>query len=69
MEKDFIALFRYSAVFMQCEVAPFGRFSQLHNSAVPWENVILPFSCPWLLAALPCFLLGWHKLHVAEWGT
>lgn len=56
-------------MFIQCEIATFRQFSQLSNSAVPWENVTLPFSGPWLLAVPPRSLLGWHKLCAVEWGT
>lgn len=69
MEKDFIALLRLLAVFIQCEIATFRQFGWLWNPAVPRENLILPFSCPWLLAASPRHLLGWLKLCVANWGT
>lgn len=40
MEKDFIALWRLSAVFIQGEIAAFRQYSQLCSSAVPWEDGI-----------------------------
>lgn len=45
MEKDFIALWRLSAVFIQGEIAAFRQYSQLCSSAVPWEDDLL-FAAP-----------------------
>lgn len=68
MEKDFIALWRLSAVFIQGEIAAFRQYSQLCSSAVPWEDGICSV-LPRLLTVPHYSLLGWHRLRAAEWGT
>lgn len=37
MERDFIALWTLSAVFIQCEIAAFRQFSQLYSTMGGWD--------------------------------